>query len=144
MSNRTLNTLIIISLAGILGLFITNILPIVWPQKYDKFIRYNDVKGISIQHAQKDWTLNFDQQTKLIDYLNEAILVKKDLLKNNQAPLPFTSITIYRFEGSDIVLKALGKIEKNLVFAAPQWAADTYLQDVSEGGMQTLLEKSYP
>jgi len=142
MSNRTLNSLVVLLLVGILALFTVNLLPMLYPHSKEKFIGFNDVKGIAVEHNQNLWELNFDQQNQLIDSINHAIQVKKEGSLSKQ-DFPFQSIVIYRFNGDDVVLKPLGKNGNHLVFSAPQLLAETYLQDMTTGEMQNLIQSTY-
>lgn len=107
------------------------------PQHY---LAYNDVRGSAIEHNGKLYTLNFDQQNALVDFLNHALPSAAEVI--NQ-PASFTQIVIYRFNKPDVLLTPIGYASGALLFAVPALANNQLLSDSSHGGMQKLLTKTY-
>lgn len=143
MSQRLMNALLILSLVGILGLFLTNFLPMLRGPIQQKFVDYQDVNGIDVTKGGSPWTLNFKQQNDFLDRLNQSILIKKADYQPTQEKFSFDSITIHRFKDKDIVLKPIGKKNKNIVFTSPQISENAYVQDVSEGNLLSFIETTY-
>lgn len=143
MNPRLLNMLVILSLVGIFALFLTHFLPMLTFPTKQQYVDYTVVNGIEVTRAKLPWTLNFKQQNDVIERLNQSLMIKKADFQPTQDKFPFESITIHRFNDKDIILKPIGKKNKNIVFSVPQLSNDNYLQDVSEGSLLSLLETTY-
>lgn len=143
MSTRLINSLAILAIVGIFALFASHFIPMVWTGPKQKYVEYNDVNGIDVSKGTLPWTLNFKQQNDVLDRINQSIMIKKSDFQPSQDKFPFESITIHRFKDKDIILKPIGKKNKNIVFSVPQLSNDTYLQDVSEGDLLSFLETTY-
>jgi len=143
MSTRLINALAILAIVGILALFASHFIPMVWTGPKQKFVESNDVNGIDVSQRTLLWTLNFKQQNEVLNRINQSMMIKKSDFEPTQDKFPFDSITIHRFKDKDIILKPIGKKNKNIVFSVPQLNNDSYLQDVSEGALQSFLETTY-
>lgn len=108
-----------------------------------KYISLNQVKGTSIEHNGKMYTLNLAQQTTLIDILNRSIILtptEKEKM-HSEVPGDVSKIVINRFKEPDITIKLVGYIGKDsknpsdrmitMVYSAPDWS-------------KSLLEESFP
>jgi hypothetical protein len=111
--------------------------------KVEKYLPFNDVKGTAIEHKGGLYTLNFDQQNSVIEYLNLSIPVGKEALDSHQGPLNFTKLIIYRFNKPDLVITPIQYEGNNLIFSSPEWNHNGYLKDVSYGHLKNLLATTY-
>lgn len=143
MSNRTLLVLCIAGLVGVAVLLALHIMPIFWTGQQGKYLAYNDVRGSAIEHKGKLYTLNFDQQTKLITLLNQAVPVGKEYIEKKQEDLNIQRIVIYRFNAPDIILTPYGYVDEHLIFMAPAWNANGLLKDTSHGALKDLISTTY-
>ena len=143
MSNRTIlymTGLVVVCVVLLLGLNLFSILQDRSPA--ETYLKYNEVRGIDVTHKQKPYTLNFDQQKELIGLLNQA----KKTDKRHQTSLEgidFEKITIYLFNGPDIVLTPITLDRKNLIYSVPKWNPDGFFEDDSHGAMLTLISQTY-
>ncbi len=153
MSNRLLiwMTGLVIFCIGVL-LFL-NIMPFIWTPNVEKYLKLNDVRGMAVEHNQKLYTLNFEQQNAVVMYLNQAIPVSnstqakayatKTNLKDKSTNLDIAKIVIYRFNLPDLTIVPLEYVKNNLVFSSPSWNSEGLLKDVSGGKLQNLLSQTY-
>lgn len=143
MSNRTLIILTSAFFLGIIVLFSINMTSILTGQPLNQiYLQYNNVRGMAVLHNKLLYTLNFQQQNKVIDIINQAVTI--DTIKGDRKPPNVEKLMIYQFENApDIELVAVGYVEKNLIFSAPKWVPNGYLMEVSEGNLQKLLSESY-
>lgn len=124
----------------LLGLNMTSILT--GQPLNQKYLRYNDVRGMAISNNKMLYTLNFKQQNTVIDILNAAVPIDK--IEGNRTPANIEQMVIYQFDNApDIVLIPIGYVKKNLVFAAPKWVPNGYLMELSDGNLQKLLSQTY-
>lgn len=129
--------------AGILILLFLNISPGLFPQKQAGYISLNDVRGSAVFHNGKAFTLNFEEQTNLVDYLNRAVLVKKKDYSNPSKNFPFEKITLYLFKNADVEIFPIDSSNQNLVLNIPAWNQEFYFMDLSGGYLQKLLNSSF-
>ena len=144
MSSQIVNWMTAAVVAGIFILLAMNLsthLQITGP--HEVFIKPGEVKGSSVEHKGKLFTLNFNQQNNLIDYLNTAVPVKKSDYENAVNKTEISKIILVRFNAPDIEITPIGLEGKNLVFSAPTWNNSSYLMDLSGGQLVPLLESTY-
>jgi|GEM_PF-6235820 len=137
--NRTFLTgAIFLSLAGILFLIGFRYFPVEVPEKA-RWIALNQVERSAIQMQGQLYTLNYSQNRILLDALNTAERVKaRDY---TSATFPFSTVVIYRLDGSTIVLTPTAVRERNLVFQTPAWNEGHDLLELSGGILyETLLQ----
>lgn len=108
-----------------------------------KYIGFNEVRGMAIEHKGLLYTLNFDQQNKVIENLNLAIPIGKSAIGPSTEPLNFSKLVIYRFNKSDLTLLPIQYDGNNLIFSAPEWHKTGYLKDISYGHLKSLLAATY-
>lgn len=123
------------------ALFFIRLLPNNATFEPEKYILKGDVKGIEIVHNDKPYTLNFEQQNTLIDYLNQSLPVNTNFRIDPN--LPFSKIIIYRFKGAPLELTPITLVGTDLVFSAPTWNPNGYLRDISVGRMNKLLNNTF-
>lgn len=147
MSNRTLLILVSLFLLAIGSLFVKNFLQVIKVEKGEAYMQYNDIRGMAVVYQGKPFTLNFEQQTAAVRYLNtsEPIDERNIQSKGTGELRGVEKIIIYRFEGqSDIMITPIRYVDSNLVFSAPQWRKEGYLIEKSNGKLKALLTETYP
>lgn len=129
----------------------------VFPSRY---ISPNDVRGIAVEHYHKLYTLNFAQQNELINILNHAIPVGKELVDSRKVNIPhppeIDKIIIYRFNASDIEIVPVAYVSKttsvmknpeadktSLVFSVPEWNPNGFLEESTSDELNKLLFSTY-
>jgi hypothetical protein len=136
MSNKTLFYFTIAVLFGIAALFAINLASIMTPTQPEPVLKYDFVRGMAAQHADKLYTLNFEQQNQFIEIINRAIPNKEivgDVFKR-----PFIEkIVIYQFNEPNIEILPVAQVGQNLVLKIN--GKEGYLKDVSDGALKTLL-----
>src|SRR5271157_3993529 len=121
MNNRTLvysTSLVILGMLILLGLNMTAIMS--GKPENEKFLRYNHVRGMAVNHNQVLYTLNFTQQNKVIDILNRSVRVVGVKPGKREKPA-IDQIIVYQFNGKpDLIINPVAYVDKNLVFSAPE------------------------
>jgi hypothetical protein len=144
MSNRTLAILTGLVLLGMILLFainLTNILTGRPPNQ--RYLQYNNIRGIAVSHNQLLYTLNFQQQNEVIDILNVAVPVIEIKPGKRQQP-NIDKMIIYQFEGKpEITITPIAFVDQDLIFSAHAWEPHDYLMELSEGDLHKLLSQSY-
>lgn len=143
MSNRTLGFLTALVILCMIVLFAINLNSILSGQPINqKYLQYNEVRGMAITRHKVLYTLNFEQQNEIVGILNQAIPI--NVIEGERTPANIEQLIIYQFqELPDIVLTPIGYVGKDMIFAAPQWTPNGYLKELSEGTLQKLLTESY-
>lgn len=162
MSKRLTLAMTFIVLAGFGVILLMNIAALVgfFPSRY---ISPNDVRGMAIEHNQKLYTLNFDQQNQMIDIFNRLIPVSQELIEKRKVvpkkPLEIQKIVIYRFNAPDIEVRPVAFISKSLspssneeeidsistVFFVPAWNPSGLLEEsATDSAYKTLINTYDP
>ena len=141
MDNRLLSYLTILVVGLIAVLFALKLLPVFWAPMGEKYISFNQVRGIEVQVVGNSYKLSVAQQNTLIKYLNQAIPVAPPAAEKDSKPLNFDKIIIYRLEDkSDIILAPLTYDSNgNLFFKVPEWNEHGVFKDVSGGKIQSII-----
>ena len=146
MNNRLLLylTLVVIGCMGIV--LIMNFSRIFVERQNQKYLNYNDVRGIALEHNSLLYTLNFEQQNNLIYYFNQALPTTKN--NPNQASssksLDFSKLIIYRFNSPDLIAIPIAyDAYDNLLFSIPEWNPEGYMRDFSQGSLKYLISTTY-
>lgn len=144
MNNRTLVLLTSLVLLAMFVLFAVNLTDILKRQPPDQtFLKYNDIQGIAVKRNELLYTLNFNQQNKVIEILNFAVPVT-EIKSGKREPANIRELVIYPLEGKpEIVLTAIAYVDNDLIFSAPAWVPNGYLMELSEGNLKTLLSQTY-
>lgn len=126
-----------------------------------KYISPNDVRGIAVEHNKLLYTLNFEQQHALIDIFNRAIPVTKADVEPRKIalkdPPQIQKIIIYRFNAPDIEITPVAYVDKsssimknddhmehgNMVYSAPLWNPNGFLEEAASDEMHQLLLTTY-
>jgi hypothetical protein len=141
LSNQTLYWLTGLGVACVMLLMFMNLAPVLWSKKDEKYIKYNDVRGMSIEHNQKVITLNFDQQNEMVGFFNQSEPAEKVANPNKQS-LDFTKIIINRFNAPDLIITPIEYQNSNLIFSTPDWNEKGLLKDTSNGRMKKLISQT--
>lgn len=125
-----------------------------------RYLSPNDVRGVAVEHNNKLYTLNFDQQNELVDRLNRSIPVGKKLVEkrkiNVDHPPEVQKIIIYRFNASDLELIPVAYVSKStsimqddsqnkisLVYSVPEWNENGLLEESTGDELAKLLYSTY-
>lgn len=135
-----LTLLVLVGMAIILMLNLTRLFT---QQKNERYLSYNGVRGIAVEHQRVLWTLNFEQQNKVIENLNLCLPIGKNTRHFEKKPLAYERIIIYRFNAPDLYLTPIAYDGDNLIFETKEWNPNGYLLDVSGGSFDTLLRSTY-
>jgi len=145
MSNRTLFIMIsiVIVLMGVLVL--SNISHVFQMQESERFIGYNEIRGMEVIHRGKPYTLNFAQQTSISRYLNESTnFDEQKQILDSKKKYPIEKIVIFKFNGLEpIEITPVDFYEDNLIFSAPLWHDQGYLIENSGGNLRKILSLTY-
>lgn len=144
MSNRTLIYLTGLVIVGMMVLLAINMGSILTGQpKTEGYLRYNHVRGVAISHNQILYTLNFNQQNRVVEILNRAVKVAGVKPSNGEKP-DFDKLIIYQFDQkADLQITPIAYVDNNLVFSVPEWESGGYLMELSAGDLRRLLSTTY-
>lgn len=143
MQNNKLTVLIFLGVVGVIALLFLQITPTNNPTTTPQLSTIGDLKGSAIFHKNTPYTLNFDQQQILIEYLNRAAKVKKSDFTIETSTFPYERIVLYRFEGGNIELIPVMLKEKNIVFNIPKISEDSYFLEMSGGQLANVLNGAF-
>ena len=105
--------------------------PPVTPEKV--FITSGQVRGMAVSKDSTLYTLNFEQQEMMIDFLNQLEPVESASGETS----PFEKIIIYRFDRPNIEVKTVAIVNMELVLSLPDLKKET-----SDGKMLNLLQEA--
>lgn len=142
MSSRLTGFLTIAVLVAMSAIFILNLYPLFFISPQEKILSYNGVRGIAIEHQGTLYTLNFEQQNRVIEAINRSLFISDDSGLKKEG-IGFSKLIIYRFNAPDMILTPLGYQNNNLVYSIPEWNRKGYLLDISEGAFKELLSQTY-
>ena len=144
MSNRTLFFMTALVIVAMAVLFALNMKTITGGKPdTQKYLKYNEVRGIAVEHNQMLYTLNFKQQNAVIEILNRAVPIA-ELKEGTRQKTDIQKIVVYQFEKKpDLIITPLTYLNGNLVFTQPEWNKDGYLMEMSSGELQQILSQSY-
>lgn len=145
MSNRNIMFMTVFVLAGMGILLLINVTALFQRQESKvTYVSPSDVRGSSVNHKNKEWTLNFSQQNALIAYLNQSIPISGGISNTRlNRSLDIQKITLYKFNAPNILITPIGYENDNLVFSAPEWNKEGLLKDTSHGKLKTMLFKTF-
>lgn len=125
MRSAFLNYLAIFLLLLIMGIGALNIFLLLRPEKGEKVLQTQVVRGMAVEYDSLLYTLNFAQQNGVIKALNEPVESKASL------PTPFTRLVIYRFNQDDLIFTAQ-ELSRNVpLLNILSTAYDTHAQTTS-------------
>lgn len=138
------NRLIGFALVAMAVLFGIKLLPVFQALQPHRYLAPNDVRGIEVVHGGRPFTLNFEQQNKVIAFLNESKPTGENLSPTAGDEMPVSKILVYRFEASPLELRVLAYgSDNNLIFSAPVWNRTGDMTDMSRGAMKKLLAQTF-
>lgn len=142
MASRTLFALISLVLISMGLIFALNIAPFVSSPGVKGYIQLNDIRGMSISYAGKEYTLNFEQQNEVALLLNLSLPFEAANSAELE-PVPFEKILIYVFKGPSIEIMPLGFKNNALIYSATAWNPNGPLKDASDGRLKEILSHTY-
>ena len=137
MINRVIFFLSLLMLVFVGILFYANMGYLFFDPPKEKHISYNAVSGIAVEQQGTFYTLNFNQQNRLLKFLNE--------LQPTSSLVPLTDeligkIVIYRFNEPDLILQPMSVNEnEGLYFKIPEWNRENIFYDTSKGKLKKLI-----
>jgi hypothetical protein len=143
MQNNTLTGLIFLGVLGVIALLFINIAPTNNATTSPQLSSIGDVKGSALYHKNLPYTLNFEQQKVLIEFLNRAAKVKKTDFTFQPKEFSFDSIVLYRFDGSNLEIIPVAVKEKNIIFNIPKLSEDSYFLEMSGGQLSNVLNGAF-
>jgi hypothetical protein len=134
---------IIYALTGIVAgliavIFVFTLIELFTSYRSNTYFNPNQVRGMAVFHNAIPYTLNFDQQNEVLNYLNEAIVVQE---KGNVEKAPFDKIVIYRFEQPELALEPIGVLQDNIIFSASSWNGNGYR--MTNSSLSDLITQTY-
>lgn len=143
MSDKTLNIFTSIVIGCIFILLAVNYLPSLATAAENRYLTLNGVQGVEIFHKNIPYTLNFDQQNILINEINKAEAIGLELIKAKRTAIPFDKIVVYQFNKPTITLTPINVVDQNIIFKAPEWNKNGYIQEQSGGELLNMLSKTF-
>jgi len=159
MKNRTTLIMTAAVLVGFAVIILINVAALfgIVPAKY---ISPNDVRGIAVEHQQKLYTLNFNQQNAVVTAFNNLFPITEGELKTRKIDKSPTTqvqkIIIYRFDEPDIEITPVGFIAKShslmstdpadafsYVFSIPAWHKQGFLEEAATDSLYKILSTTY-
>ena len=141
MNNTTLTYLLVFGIIGMVLIVVLNFTGISQNSiTTEKYINPNQVRGIDVVHAGKLWTLNFDQQNKLLSLLNGSSPIEGHF---NPQKFDFEKIIVYLFNRPDLIITPIHTIDNSLIFSAPEWKSNSDFKESKPGEIQKLLSSTY-
>ena len=137
MSNRTITALTLVVILGMGVLFFLNYSAPVPVMRDAGYISLNDVRGSATKKNGKLWTLNFEQQNKVVDIINRS----KPFEENIPPATPFTfdSFIIYRFNQPDLTITPVATKDGHLLFSLE----NKVISEQTPEEFQKLLSETY-
>lgn len=158
MKNRLTILMTLAVIAGFSILILMNVAALFGIVSY-KYISPNDVRGMAVEHEKVLYTLNFDQQNALVDIFNRSIPVTKEQVAARKMTVKkapdIQRVIIYRFNAPDIEIKPVAYVKKtgsllakdeesaSMVFSAPDFYKDGYLEESIQDDIYQILSKTY-
>ncbi len=140
MNNTTLTYLLIVGVIGMAAIMVLNFTGVSQSPFTENYLSPNDVRGIDVAHGGKLWTLNFEQQNKLVNILNKSTAIEGHF---NPDKFEVDRVIIYLFNKPDLIVTPLQLVNKALVFSVPEWNSKGYLKESQPGQMLQLLSDTY-
>lgn len=141
--NNFTTYLTVLVLLGMAVILMLNFSRLVTQEKNERYLSYNGVRGMALDHNKQLWTLSFEQQNQAIEQINLCLSIGKGARSQSHKTLDFGRLTIYRFNAPDIYLTPIAYDGDNLIFESKEWNPDGYLLDVSGGAFDALLRSTY-
>lgn len=143
MQNNTLTGLIFLGVIGVIALLFLNIAPTNNATTSPQLSSIGDLKGSAVFHKNLPFTLNFEQQKVLVEFLNRAAKVKKSDFPELSKEFAYDKIVLYRFDGGNLELFPVAIREKNIAFNIPKLSEDSYFLEMSGGQLSNVLNGAF-
>lgn len=133
-------TLVVAVAVGLL--LLRGLVPIIPEGKISTFLQANNVRGMEVVWKGQPYTLNFQQQQEMIEYINRSIPVGK--IRDSITSYPgLNKIVVYQFGQPTVDLTPVDFNLNEFYFSALTWNPGGYLMDNSAGEMARLVESSH-
>jgi hypothetical protein len=149
MSNRSLFLMTGLVVLCIAILLVLNALPLIlswnwtWNSPKEKYLKYNEVRGMAVEYKKKLFTLSFDQQNEVIGHFNKSLPIANTSAADQISKLEISKIVVYRFGLPDLTIIPIEYSSNNLIFSSPDWNRDGLMRDTSGGGLKNILANTY-
>lgn len=144
MSNKTTVFLLGLVIAAMTVLFSLNIAGLYLKAEPEKFLSRNNIRGMAVEHLGKQYTLNFEQQNKVVSIINRSIKIGLEgSLLGEDITFGYDYLIIYRFKGDDIKIKPIAFANLQLIFQAKELYPQGLLRETGPGELHQLLSKAY-
>jgi len=141
--SRTLKVLLIFGVLGLILLFGMNAGHWLAPALPTAYLHQEEVLGMDVQHQGKKYPLNYTQQKNILKLINRMVPVGYEVyLKEQNKPIEFDAILIYKGDETIITLKPVSKINKQLLFSVPEWNASGLMRETGSGMLTNLIAKT--
>jgi len=126
-----------------------------------KYISPNDVRGMAVEHHGVLFTLNFDQQNRVVDIFNRAVPISRASANSRKVVTAgeptIKKIIVYRFGNAhDIEISPVSYVGQthtpeehpaneptSLVFSATDWNPNGLLEEPMPGQLNEILLNTY-
>ena len=108
-------------------------------QAKDLWLPYNQVQGMAVEFNEQPYTLNFEQQKKIIAILNQAIPIDDHSAKE---PFDYDKLIVYRFDEPFLEIFPIRKHDKKLIFLVSNYG--TMIENGGENLNELLLQSVGP
>lgn len=140
MSNRTLLILALVLVGSIGALMLVNVQTKLEPGGTQKYLPKEEVQSISIYVGDKEYTPDFDQQTTIMEILNQSLPVGDMTQRAKPDQLNFDRMLIHPLnKKADVEILPIAYLHNALIFSAPEWNKTSYLQEYSNGRLKDLI-----
>lgn len=140
MSNRTLSILVVLVIISTGVLMFMNLFDIHTGPLENRFLTHDNVKAVEVFSQNTPHPLNFEQQKKFVDIINQAVHTgfeeRLDVIKG---PFKYDKIVIYQFEGSEITATPYGFVNTQLLMTVPDWNPEGLIRETGPGELNKLF-----
>lgn len=101
------------------------------------------VRGMALIVSNTPYTLNFDQQTRVVNALNRAVAVVKEAPDASAEKPFFEQLIVYRFNQPDLMIKPIQQHRMALLLDIPAWSNTHNFMDASSDELVTILRGAF-
>jgi hypothetical protein len=132
--------IIIIVMVGLV--ILQHLIPIASSGRSEDQLSPNDVRGMAVVYKGKPYTLNFEQQLEMVEYINRLIPIGK--LRDTPTTYPgLDKVMVYLFNRTPLEFIPLDFDNTSFVFRAPALRPQGYLMDITNGQLLHLIESAH-
>lgn len=144
MSNRTLTVLMIAMIGAVAALFLINYGVVFQEAVTPPLIAKKEVRGVSIEHKGKVYTLNFDQQNAVIEVFNNALKVgPESYFPKDKKSFEFTRVLVHRFDKPDLEMTPYGYTAGELLYRIPALYSEGLFEEAGPRPITPILKEAY-